>query len=353
MTCIPRLLRATAVFCLIALQGFAAGASDSLGNGSGRGRVDFYPLRSVNYLLPVPSTVKYDYRVYVPSRHSMSKDLPLFVMVHGCGTTADQQMHASQINELAEAEGFLVMHPDNGGGCWRAVLSALDSIHRGGGGEADLLAEMTRATMANYNVDPERVYMIGMSSGAFQTTHTAAAYPEIYAAVGVMAGGGFGMNVGCIALPDAAAPALAPLAIAEMGTRARVIPFISLGGTTDPLGETPTIGGCSRLAFIESMATNMLLAGNRYAPDLSSTVKGQVPNGYSWTKEVWRDRSGCQISERWIIDSMGHYWSGGSSDPQWAPWTDPKGPSANRAAWEFFSRYRKSDTINECAESRR
>jgi poly(hydroxyalkanoate) depolymerase family esterase len=365
MTHIRRLTLIAAVFGLIALQACSQVDSDPVtdktSDGSNAsGRVDRYTLRDVTYPVIPIITYEYAYQVFVPSRHNVAKALPLFVMVHGCGTTADEQMYANELNELAQTEGFLVMYPDNGGECWRAVVAQPDSMHRGAGGDADILVEMTQATMQKYNVDPERVYMIGMSAGAFQTTATAAAYPEIYAAVGVMAGGGYGMNVGCVELPDEAAPAHAPLAIAEMGLGARVIPFIAIGGTLDPLGEggphninqaTPAIGGCSRMAFIEAMTTNNLLGSNRYALDPASTEQGQVPDGYAWTKEVWRDTAGCEIGERWVVHGMSHYWSGGSSDPQWAEWTDPKGPSASRAAWEFFRRYRKSDTGNECAET--
>jgi poly(hydroxyalkanoate) depolymerase family esterase len=365
-----RLVRVSAAaLCLMALQACApppteptqSAAVEERAQKVRLGRVDRYPFHDAAPDDSNPPPPDYEYLVYVPAGHKNSKPWPLLVMVHGCGTTAEQQMHANLLNDIADVEGFLVMYPDNGGNCWRAV-SGGNSSHRGTGADADQVAGMTLETMARYNVDPERVYMIGMSAGAFQTTATAAAYPEIYAAVGVMAGGGYGMDVTCVAQSDALAQSYAPKAIAEMGERARVIPFIALGGTQDPLGEFPAVGGCSRMAFIESMATNNLLTGGaltggvvvgggRFKLDGNSTEKGKVPDGYAWTKEVWRDTAGCQIGERWIIDGMGHYWSGGSGDPQWSAWTDPKGPSASRAAWEFFRRYRKSETGNECAES--
>jgi poly(hydroxyalkanoate) depolymerase family esterase len=334
------------------------------------GRVERYPFHDAapeDQIGGNPAPPDYEYLVYVPAGYKASKPWPLFVMVHGCGTTAEQQMYANLINDIADVEDFLVMYPDNGGNCWRAV-SGGESTHRGTGADADQVAGMTLETMERYSVDPERVYMIGMSAGAFQTTATAAAYPEIYAAVGVMAGGGYGMDVTCIGVPDVVAPAYAPLAIREMGERARIIPFIALGGTEDQLGEYAVVG-CSRKAFIESMATNNVLSGGqvvgdtttggRYSLDPSSTETGQVPGGYAWTKEVWRDTSGCQIGERWMIHGMGHYWSGGTTDPKYwdvqpngaMGFNDPKGPSASWAAWNFFRRYRKSDTGNECAES--
>ncbi|MCZ1004105.1 hypothetical protein O1M63_49175 [Streptomyces mirabilis] len=86
------------------------------------------------------STGVNDYLVYVPERWKPSERLPLYVMVHGCGTTAEQQMHANLLNPLADRERFLVVYPDNGGQCWRAVSNDKASTTRGGGGDADIVA---------------------------------------------------------------------------------------------------------------------------------------------------------------------------------------------------------------------
>lgn len=45
---------------------------------------------------------------------------------------------------------------------------------------------------------------------------------------------------------------------------------------------------------------------------------------------------------------MNHFWSGGSSNPEWHYWTDPKGPSAAVASWNFFSRFTLSNTAWSC-----
>lgn len=331
------------------------------------GRVDYYPfsqgLSGTN-----------SFQVYVPSSYDGFAAWPLVVVLHGCLTSADQMMHSSQMNEVADKGRFLVAYLDNGSACWRALFSDRASLQRGAGGDADKVAGMTKRAMSLYKVDAERVYLIGMSAGAFQTTATAAAYPDIYAAVGVNAGGPYQGSL-CLALPDLLAPTYALRALDQMGARARIIPFISFGGTSDPVGESVELGGCARSAFYAAMNQNntvdalnkgkfwarAALASNpsgqlvtgSYALDPTSTVNGQVPNGYTWTTKVWRDSSRCLIGEEWIVNGMAHYWSGGSTDPQYAGrFNDPKGPNSGQAAWDFFSRYRKSETGKACSESR-
>jgi poly(hydroxyalkanoate) depolymerase family esterase len=321
------------------------------------------------------------YLVYTPAHWNARQRLPLYVMVHGCATTAAQQMQANLLNPIADRQRFVIVYPDNGGKCWPAVsedalgpeVSGDGDITRGGGGAADALAAITRQVISDYHVDANRVYMMGMSSGSFQTSATAASYPDLYAAVGEDAGGGYGMSVLCAGYPPAVVPDYAQKAVNEMGPRARVMPFFAIGGTADSLGNLGGAGGCVRLAYEQWLYSDNLLvhgSGNRtpggcsliedkvqkttgscadkFQPDPSSTAHGQVPHGYRWTKLVARGPGGCEVEENWIVDGMGHYWSGGSSDPKYAGFDDPKGPSASRLSWDFFRRFTLKDGNSAC-----
>jgi poly(3-hydroxybutyrate) depolymerase len=226
--------------------------------------------------------------------------------------------------------------------------------------------------------------MIGMSAGAFQVASTATAYPEIYAAVGVSAGGGPGMAVTCIGHTQASVPLYARKAVDAMGRRARVMPFFTIGGTRDQLGEQPVVGGCARLNFLEwlyidntvkpsksalggvpglssqlpprlAAAANTSQRKDSFETDPYSTSNGKVPNGYEWTSYVARDQAGCEIGERWVVHGMGHYWSGGSSDPKYSGdrpsgpgFNDPKGPSASQLSWNFFKQFSLKDGNVAC-----
>ena len=300
------------------------------------------------------------YIVYTPTTYRPGRPAPLLVMVHGCQTTAEQQMRANLYNQLAEREGFIVLYPDlDPTGqlqpgplrqCWRFPIPT--SQHRGQG-DAAALAGMTRAVMnGGWNVDPERVYMMGMSAGGFMTSIMAAAYPDLYAAVGIMAAGAYADGL-CIAGNPAALPVdvSARLAFEEMGPRARIVPRLVMGGSAD-LGITPA---CADKAFEQGMRTNNLVLGGAQDGPISlapaATSDAAVPGGYPYTVRTYRDPSGCLIGERWLIHGMDHSWSGGSADPQFKSWTDPKGPSGAEASWAFFSRFTKSDTAMPCAET--
>src|SRR3954469_6246622 len=187
----------------------------------------------------------FPYVVYTPTTYSRARPAPLLVMVHGCQTTAEEQMGATPYNQLAEREGFVVMYPDidESGrmqpgplrNCWR--FPSPQSWHRDGGDGA-AIAGMTRATMDRFRTDPERTYVVGMSAGGFMASILAAAYPDLYAAVGISAGGAYA-DASCL-FGNAGMPVetSAELARAEMGPRARVVPRLVMGGDVDA-GVTP------------------------------------------------------------------------------------------------------------------
>jgi pimeloyl-ACP methyl ester carboxylesterase len=79
----------------------------------------------------------------------------------------------------AQRVGFLVVCPKGRGP---------NSGYRGAAERDvfDVLAEVRR----EYRVDPRRIYLMGHSMGAYATWRLAAQHPELFAALGAIAGGG-------------------------------------------------------------------------------------------------------------------------------------------------------------------
>nr|WP_269816515.1 PHB depolymerase family esterase [Caulobacter hibisci] len=130
-----------------------------------------------------------DYKLYTPVG-SPRRRLPLVVMLHGCNQSAADFAAGSGMNAVADELGFLVLYPQqstssNLGRCW--------NWHRAGdqergSGEPEAIAALTRHVIALCKANPDRVYIAGLSAGGAAAAITAAAYPDLYVAVGVHSG---------------------------------------------------------------------------------------------------------------------------------------------------------------------
>ncbi|MDQ1446858.1 MAG: hypothetical protein QOI20_3322, partial [Acidimicrobiaceae bacterium] len=204
----------------------------------------------------------YAYMLYTPTSYRPGRAAPLLVMAHGCQTTAEQQMKANLYNPIAEREGFVVLYPDvdalgrtqpgPANQCWK--FPDPESWSRDNSDAAGI-ADMTRAVIAKLAIDRERVYLVGMSAGGFMTSIEAAAYPDLFAAVGISAGGAYA-DPGCTGTGTGIpVTTSAQLAFDQMGPRARIVPRFVIGGDADQ-GIPPA---CADKALEQGLRTNNLV----------------------------------------------------------------------------------------------
>lgn len=123
------------------------------------------------------------YVVYVPRNYDPSKKWPLIVFLHGAGERGDDGLIQSDVG-LGRAirtnpERFpcVVVMPQCPSKVWWD--GALDDV------EASY-----KNTIAEYSIDPSRVYLTGLSMGGFATWGYGAKHVDRYAALMPICGGG-------------------------------------------------------------------------------------------------------------------------------------------------------------------
>ncbi len=100
-------------------------------------------------------------------------------------------------------------------------------------------------------------------------------------------------------------------------------------------GADPTVKPVNaEQIFQQWLRTQQLASGH---PDTLMTrvdeSNGET-NGYRWSRAlVYDDAEKHVMLERWIVDGLGHKWSGGAPD---GTYTDPKGPDAAAEMMRFF-----------------
>ncbi len=266
------------------------------------------------------------YKLYIPPSYA-GQPLPLVVMLHGCAQTPDDFADGTRMNSLAEERQCLVLYPEqthaaNHSRCWNWFKRG---DQRRDQGEPAILAGMTREVMNRYLVDPARVYVAGLSAGGAMAAIMGAAYPELYAAVGVHSG------LACGSAHDL------PSALAAM----RGMPASMAGRNPDSAPRapaTPTIvfhGDRDKTVHPRNgeQVISQSVEQNGASSTDASTERGHAPGGHAYTRTVHRDPTGRVVLEHWLVHEGGHAWFGGN--PR-GSYSDPKGPDAAREMMRFF-----------------
>ena len=229
------------------------------------------------------------YKLYVPSRQHAGRR-PLVVMLHGGTQSPDDFAAGTRMNALAEEHGFLVAYPSqcksaNPSLCWNWFKP---EDQKRGAGEPSIIAGITNEIVSAYDIDPQRVFVAGLSAGGAMAAVMGATYPEIYAAVGVHSG----------------------------------LPYRS---------ATDVVSAFAAMRGVEAQDKT---------DDNVERAKARSSASRTHTRTVTRDKTGTVVVEQWLIHGSGHAWSGGSAD---GTYTDPHGPDASREMLRFFLEEPPSD----------
>jgi poly(hydroxyalkanoate) depolymerase family esterase len=276
------------------------------------------------------------YKLYVPSGYTGQEEVPLIVMLHGCTQNPDDFAAGTSMNGLAEEHTFLVAYPAqaqnaNMQKCWNWFKT---SDQQRGQGEPAIIAGITRQIVDEYHIADGRVYVAGMSAGGAMAAIMGATYPDLYAAVGVHSG----------LVPGAAQDLASALSAMQRGGASNgpqgtsagspeaSVPVIVFHGDRDTTVHPSNAE--QLLAYyrtVEGMPGGRNVAGKPVPP--VAVRKGQVPDGYAYTRATQRDADGRPIMEQCIVHGLGHAWSGGSPA---GSYTDIKGPDASAEMVRFF-----------------
>jgi poly(hydroxyalkanoate) depolymerase family esterase len=297
----------------------------------------------------------FKYKLFVPKTYKGKKDTPLVVMLHGCGQDPDDFAEGTKMNALAEQENFLVLYPNmnhmfnpsdpagyNPFGCWNWFL---DKNQHRGQGHPKLIFEIIEEVKRGYNIDVNQVFAAGLSAGGSLACILGVTYPDVFSAIGICSGLAYdAANVFFLTDPMAedakksmekGVPdpyVCGNNAFAEMGEfkkKMRVIVFHGICDTTvHPINGQQVITQWAQ--------TNFLVEGGKGNVEVTpSKINAGIIDGKSFTQHIFSDDSSEPFLEHWMVDKMGHVWSGGSPN---GSYTDPSGPNASEIMWRFFTK---------------
>ncbi len=319
--------RGAALFVSVAFSSLAVDAQTVTGTGS---------IDSATY----SGSRARQYKVYVPQSYSGTEAVPMIFAVHGCAMDHIDAMNLWNFDLIADQHNVIVVFPfvtsfssQRNTNCWGYWEP--EHIQEGRNGEVDDLYGMGVEVEANYNIDPDRRYITGISSGGGMVVAAGIAYNDYWAAIAPVESPAYGDGTGSV-LQDSfeSLPYHINKINAELNDD-RPIPTLVIHSSND---------------------TTVMIRGGELIRDSHLSVFGADLNadgaedctheGISCTLTTYNGSDGNPLVKTMFYDGIdaktaslgkGHYWTG--DDGVRDLWAEDVGPSASQHIWAFFENY--------------
>ena len=270
----------------------------------------------------------------VPDKKLHPKHQGIVVMLHGCDQNASVFAQGSQMNLYAQKYGFIVLYPQqnkkhNFAQCWRWYSLDPDS----GMAEVNTIMTLISQTIKKYKINPDNVFVAGMSAGAGMANAIAFSFPEKITAVALHSGPVFGqardVRSGLMVMGGITADSDEEL-ISFLKTFSKPkphdIPTLIIHGVKDNVVNISNATALSKQAlYLNDLPLDTEAIVTRHDID--------TPNAY--TKKVYccEEKPIVKVIE---VDNMAHAWAGGDTT---LPFNTDYGPNSSETILRFFSHY--------------
>lgn len=253
-----------------------------------------------------------EYRLYIPAAYTGQQPVPLIFNLHGYTSNNYQQEWYSSFQTIADTAHFIICLPN---GTFDSFNNRFWNI--GFSNNVDdigFLMTLLDTLMANYHIDPARVYCTGMSNGGFMSYALACARADRIAAIASVTGG-------------------MTYAMSQQCQPTRPIPVLQIHGTAD---ATVPYTGNAQFMPIDSVIAFWVTHNNcPYSPTVSPLPDVNTTDGCTairYTYDQCQEKSEVVLFK---IDGGGHTWPGSPITIG----TTNRDFSASEAIWHFFQKH--------------
>ncbi len=266
------------------------------------------------------------YRLFIPSSYvEGSTSMPLVFNFHGLTSQAVEQEFYTNMKPIAEAEGFILCHPEGIDNSWNVGFggSSVDDV-----GFVNAMIDEFHTT---YDINLRRVYSTGMSNGGYMSYLLACDLTDRIAAIASVTG------------------SMVPLSASNCNPT-RPIPVMQIHGTADP--TVPYLG--SNFALAQESLVDWWVQHNACdaAPGVIDIPDTNTDDGC--TAELF-EYSGCNEGtavQFYKVTGGGHTWPGAGLSIG----VTNQDFTASQVIWDFFNQYElpvelvKVDVLNNDIE---
>jgi len=249
------------------------------------------------------------YLLHVPESYDGTRAVPLVISLHGFAQWPANQESVSRWSDLSDAAGFIVVYPMGTGFPLRWAARAPGPAEAS---DVRFLTGMIDILERDYEIDPDRIFVNGISNGGGMAFALSCALSGRIAAIGTVAG-----------------LFLHPW---EACDRERPVPLIAFHGTADPI--VPYDGG--PLGGPGGAAPSVRAWVADYAVRNGCGAALELPTRGAVTGTRWSQCDGDADVVLHTVEGGGHTWPGGNPLPLFITGPTTDDIDATREMWTFF-----------------
>jgi polyhydroxybutyrate depolymerase len=279
--------------------------------------------------------LKRTFNIHIPAIFDKSEQFPLVIALHGRGSNGTGMILLTRkgFNKLADKDGFIMVYPDGIELNWndgRMDEEANDRAHRENIDDVGFLSALIDSMIKNYNINPKRVYVTGISNGAIMSYRLACELSHKITAIAPVDG-----NIPYMLFPQCS-PSRPVSVLAINNTNDPRVPFeggeiygqfhrIKLGkvlSVNESIGFWVNRNMCSTTPVVAEVP-------DRDPGDGSTVTMEQYFNGLDGTEVIL-----------YAVDGGGHTWPGGFQYlPAGIIGKTCRDFDANEVIWTFFKKH--------------
>lgn len=269
--------------------------------------------------------------LHLPPASQRKSGMPAVIALHPFTFNGGDMECMSGLSRLADAEGFMVAYPNGQQRVWNANPTSPSSVFGAPADDLSFIAALIARLVEAHEADPDRIYVVGASSGGLMAHRVACALPDkLAAAASVM-----------ITLP---------VAWPDSGFPQGPLPFLMIQGDADPFFPWqggPVNEGPFRQTYYKSAPETVAYWVLRNSA-IQIPVHTDLPNirpedGTSVYRESYYSSNGGAEVNLYGVRGGGHTWPGSP-----IPWYSflvgrtCQDIDASRVIWDFFKTHRRN-----------
>jgi polyhydroxybutyrate depolymerase len=237
------------------------------------------------------------YLLHVPPAVELGAAMPLLVALHGGGGSGQQLHDAVDVDEVADARGYVVAFPDGIAANWADGRGTTDAEQQGAD-DVGFITTLLDDVAARVPVDSNAVYITGVSNGGMMTHRMGCALSSRLAAIAPV----------IASMPTAIAPSCTTTPLPVLMIQGTLDPFIPMDGGDTHHQRFPNVGdGGDVLSAADTRA--LWRTNNACTAETTEDLAPVDDNDSTRVQRIIAD--GCADGgavEHVIVTDMGHTW---------------------------------------------